>query len=151
MENQRNIHNEESHAKRLKHLEEFDEKLPEDLQKAEDKAKELMEIEQADKLQEEFDKFKLECDEIMQRKKNLIIEFRKELDFCKNKKNYKQCNKCKEAIQTDLYKIHIDKNLCNPLKINMSRCPFCHHDIEKDQQGFYQHLVVDGCAYQNNM
>ena len=73
------------------------------------------------------------------------------LDFCKNKKNYKQCNKCKEAIQTDLYKIHIDKNLCNPLKINMSRCPFCHHDIEKDQQGFYQHLVVDGCAYQNNM
>ena len=33
------------------------------------------------KLQEEFDKFKLECDEIMQRKKNLIIEFRKELDF----------------------------------------------------------------------
>ena len=55
------------------------------------------------------------------------------------------------VIQTDLYKIHIDKNLCNPLKINMSRCPFCHHDIEKDQQGFYQHLVVDGCAYQNNM
>ena len=81
MENQRNIHNEESHAKRLKHLEEFDERLPEDLQKAEDKAKELMEIEQADKLQEEFDKFKLECDEIMQRKKNLIIEFRKELDY----------------------------------------------------------------------
>ena len=75
------MHNEESHAKRLKHLEEFDERLPEDLQKAEDKAKELMEIEQADKLQEEFDKFKLECDEIMQRKKNLIIEFRKELDY----------------------------------------------------------------------
>ena len=75
------MRNEESHLKRLKHLEEFDENLPEDLRKAEEKAKELMEIEQADKLQEEFDKFKLECDEIMQRKKNLIIEFRKELDF----------------------------------------------------------------------
>ena len=40
-----------------------------------------MEIEQADKLQEEFDKFKLDCDAIMQKKKNLIIEFTKELDY----------------------------------------------------------------------
>ena len=79
--NQRNIHNEESHEKRLRLLEEFDANLPGELQSVEDKMKELMEIEQADKLQEEFDKFKLECDEIMQRKKNLIIEFRKELDF----------------------------------------------------------------------
>jgi len=43
--------------------------------------KELMEIEQADKLQEEFDRFKLDCDTIMQKKKNLIIEFTKELDY----------------------------------------------------------------------
>ena len=40
-----------------------------------------MEIEQADKLQEEFDRFKLDCDAIMQKKKNLIIEFTKELDY----------------------------------------------------------------------
>ena len=39
-----------------------------------------MEIEQADKLNEEFEKFKLDCDAIMQKKKNLIIEFTKELD-----------------------------------------------------------------------
>ena len=70
------------------------------------------------------------------------------LDFCKNRKNYKQCNKCKEAISNDIYNLHIEKNVCNPIKLDMSRCPFCHHDIEKDQEGFYQHLVVDGCAYQ---
>ena len=70
------------------------------------------------------------------------------LDFCKNKKNYKQCNKCKEAISSDLYNLHVNKNVCNPIKENMSRCPFCHHDIEKEQEGFYQHLVIDGCAYQ---
>ena len=70
------------------------------------------------------------------------------LNFCKNKKKFKQCNKCKEAIVSDLYKLHLDKNVCNPVKQNMSRCPFCHHDIEKDQEGFYQHLVIDGCAYQ---
>ena len=40
-----------------------------------------MEIEQADTLQEEFDKFKNDCDAIMQKKKNLIIEFTKELDY----------------------------------------------------------------------
>ena len=70
------------------------------------------------------------------------------LNFCKNKKKYKQCNKCKEAILSDLYNLHIEKNVCNPIKTDMSRCPFCHHDIEKDQNGFYQHLIVDGCAYQ---
>ena len=70
------------------------------------------------------------------------------LNFCKNKKKFKQCNKCKEAISSDLYNLHVDKNVCNPIKLNMSRCPFCHHDIEKDQDGFYQHLIIDGCAYQ---
>ena len=81
VENQRNIHNEESHEKRLKLLEEFDQNLPGELQSVEEKMKELMEIEQADKLQEEFDRFKLDCDAIMQKKKNLIIEFTKELDY----------------------------------------------------------------------
>ena len=75
------MHNEESHAKRLKLLEEFDEKLPSELSEIEEKMKALMEIEQADKLQEEFEKFKLDCESIMQRKKNLIIEFTKELNF----------------------------------------------------------------------
>ena len=81
VENQRNIHNEESHEKRLKLLEEFDQNLPGELQSVEEKMKQLMEIEQADKLQEEFDRFKLDCDAIMQKKKNLIIEFTKELDY----------------------------------------------------------------------
>ena len=40
-----------------------------------------MEIEQADTLHEEFENFKSECDKIMQKKKNLIIEFTKELDY----------------------------------------------------------------------
>jgi len=81
VENQRNIHNEESHEKRLKLLEEFDQNLPGELQSVEEKMKELMEIEQADKLHEEFERFKLDCDKIMQKKKNLIIEFTKELDY----------------------------------------------------------------------
>ena len=81
MENQRNIHNEESHEKRLRLLEEFDSNLPLELQSVEEKMKELMEIEQADKLHEEFERFKLDCDAIMQKKKNLIIEFTKELDY----------------------------------------------------------------------
>ena len=30
------------------------------------------------------------------------------LDFCKNKEKFKQCNKCKEAILSDLYKLHVN-------------------------------------------
>ena len=70
------------------------------------------------------------------------------LEFCINKNNYKQCNKCKEAIPNEVYNLHLEKNVCNPIKLDMSRCPFCHHDIEKEQEGFYQHLIIDGCAYQ---
>ena len=70
------------------------------------------------------------------------------LDFCINKNNYKKCNKCKEAIPNEVYNLHLEKNVCNPIKLDMSRCPFCHHDIEKEQEGFYQHLIIDGCAYQ---
>ena len=81
VENQRNIHNEESHEQRLKLLEEFDQNLPTELATVEEKMKELMEIEQADKLHEEFERFKFDCDAIMQKKKNLIIEFTKELDY----------------------------------------------------------------------
>ena len=79
IENQRNIHNEESHEKRLQLLEKFDDELPQQMNEITEKMKDL--IEQADLLQEEFDKFKLHCEALMQRKKDLIVEFTKELDF----------------------------------------------------------------------
>ena len=84
------------------------------------------------------------CSEII--KVELLNNHR--LELCINKNNYKQCDKCKEAIPNEIYNLHIEKNVCNPIKSDMSRCPFCHHDIEKEQEGFYQHLVIDGCAYQ---
>ena len=46
-----------------------------------EKMKSLMEIEQADLLQEKFELFKLDCEKIMQQKKDLIVEFLKELDY----------------------------------------------------------------------
>ncbi len=80
-ENQRNKHNEEEHEKRLRHLEEFDQNLPNELAEVEEKMKQLMEIEMADKLYNEFENFKSNCDEIMKKKKDLINEFSKELDY----------------------------------------------------------------------
>ena len=70
------------------------------------------------------------------------------LNECKNKKKFNECPKCKEAIQDNLFDSHTKKNTCNIAKEDMSRCPLCHHDIEKSDKGFYQHLVLDGCAYQ---
>lgn len=81
IENQRNVHNEESHTKRFELLEKFDEELPDQIKDITEKMKALMDIEQADLLQEEFDKFKATCEALMQKKKNLIAEFKKELDF----------------------------------------------------------------------
>ena len=72
------------------------------------------------------------------------------LNACKFKKKFKECKKCKEAISLDLYDLHTKKNVCNFAKDDMNRCPLCHHDIEKSDDGFYQHLVIDGCAYQKN-
>ena len=70
------------------------------------------------------------------------------LNACSNKKKFKECKKCKEAIKFDLYDLHVKKNVCNFKKDDMNRCPLCHHDIEKSDDGFYQHLIIDGCAYQ---
>ena len=70
------------------------------------------------------------------------------LNACSNKKKFKECKKCKEAIKFDLYDLHLKKNVCNFKKDDMNRCPLCHHDIEKSDDGFYQHLIIDGCAYQ---
>ena len=81
VENQRNIQNEESHEKRLKLLTDFEDNLPKEMESINEKMKSLMEIEQADLLQEKFELFKLDCEKIMQQKKNLIIEFLKELDY----------------------------------------------------------------------
>ena len=72
------------------------------------------------------------------------------LNTCINRKKFRECKKCKEAVPYDLYNLHIKKNVCNYAKNDMNRCPLCHHDIEKSDDGFYHHLVIDGCAYQNN-
>ena len=78
---------------------------------------------------------------------NILVENLNEhkLNFCSNKKKFKQCNKCKQAINKDIYDSHIKNNECNPVIMNMNRCPFCHHDIEKNENSFYQHLIIDGC------
>ena len=113
-------------------------KLLNDINSKEEKGK----IEIHEKNEDFFDE---ECGE------NIVVEklnYHK-LNVCKNKKKFRQCKKCKEAIRFDLYDLHINKNKCNIAKDDMNRCPLCHHDIEKSNEGFYQHLVVDGCAYQN--
>ena len=55
--------------------------MPNELAAVEEKMKQLMEIEMANKLFNEFEKFKLNCDEIIKKKKDLINEFSKELDY----------------------------------------------------------------------
>ena len=70
---------------------------------------------------------------------------------CVMKSNYKLCKRCKEAISTEVYDVHIKENRCNPAKNpnSSNRCPLCHKDIPPSDKGFYTHLAVVGCESQS--
>ncbi|MCQ2820774.1 MAG: hypothetical protein MJ252_26240 [archaeon] len=62
-------------------MDQFEKEFPADLEDLNNKMKALMEIEQADELDLRFKKFKEDADAIMKKKKDLIAEFQKELDY----------------------------------------------------------------------
>lgn len=70
---------------------------------------------------------------------------------CAMKSNYKLCKRCREAINIDVYEVHIKENRCNPAKNanSSNRCPLCHKDIPPSDKGFYTHLAVTGCECQS--
>ena len=69
------------------------------------------------------------------------------LEECDKKSEFKQCKRCKEAIDASRYDAHVKDNKCNPGKnVNASnRCPLCHADIPPGEKGWYSHLVKDLC------
>ena len=69
------------------------------------------------------------------------------LKECSKKDKFKLCDRCKEAIPIELYDEHNKNNKCNKYKKNCNRCPLCHDDIPLSKDGFYKHLVSDGCPY----
>ena len=66
---------------------------------------------------------------------------------CKYKDEYKLCNKCNEYILKDELDLHKKSN-CS-LKPGCIKCPLCHKDINDSHNDFYQHLVSQGCPFQN--
>ena len=73
--------NEIDHDERLQKLEEFEKDFPAQKDELAERVQNLMKVEQADELDRLFKIFKQDCDALMQRKKNLIDEFQKELDY----------------------------------------------------------------------
>lgn len=71
--------NKERHNKRLDELKRLDEEIPKKQVLIEEKVNELLEIEQADLLKQQFDNLKLECEKILSEKKSIISDFQKEL------------------------------------------------------------------------
>jgi len=69
------------------------------------------------------------------------------VEECDKKSEFKQCKRCKEAIDISRYEAHVKDNKCNPGKnINASnRCPLCHSDIPPGERGWFTHLVKDLC------
>ena len=69
------------------------------------------------------------------------------LNECSKKDKFKLCERCQEAIPIELYEEHTKSNKCNKYKKNCNRCPLCHDDIPLSKDGFYKHLITDGCPY----
>lgn len=70
------------------------------------------------------------------------------LNECSFKKQFKQCNRCKEAVLIKDYEAHIADKSCIPFKSPnvCNRCPLCHTDITPPgKQGWEIHLLTKMC------
>ncbi|MCQ2818179.1 MAG: hypothetical protein MJ252_13010 [archaeon] len=70
------------------------------------------------------------------------------LNECPQKKQFKQCPRCKEAVLVKDYDKHVSDKFCNQAKSpNMAnRCPLCHNDITPSGKiGWDTHLIHQGC------
>lgn len=74
-----NESNIERHNKRLEELRRLDEEIPKKQLLVEERVNELLEVEQADLLKQQFDELKEQCNRILYEKNTLILEFQKEL------------------------------------------------------------------------
>jgi hypothetical protein len=65
-----------------------------------------------------------------------------QLEQCSYKDQYKQCMKCKEAVEISEYDVHSKEGKCNPNKgKTIGRCPFCHVDIVSGDRGLLSHFT----------
>ena len=70
------------------------------------------------------------------------------LEECAQKKQFKQCARCKEAVLLKDYEAHVADKSCNPFKSSnvCNRCPLCHNDITPAQKvGWEIHLLEQMC------
>ena len=67
---------------------------------------------------------------------------------CKFKDQFKLCKNCNEYFLKEEYSKHL-KEKCNLIR-GFMKCPLCHKDIDiiSNKNGFYLHLVKQGCSYQ---
>ena len=67
---------------------------------------------------------------------------------CAQKKQFKQCPRCKEAVLVKDYEAHVADKSCNPFKSSntCNRCPLCHNDITPaGKVGWEIHLLDQMC------
>ena len=70
------------------------------------------------------------------------------LNECLQKKQFKQCTRCKEAVLIKDYEQHVADKSCNPFKSSntSNRCPLCHNDVmPAGKVGWEIHLLEQMC------
>ncbi|KAI8615325.1 hypothetical protein BC830DRAFT_1123218 [Chytriomyces sp. MP71] len=74
------------------------------------------------------------------------------LKECANKKMVKQCSRCKEAVMTEEFQNHVERQTCRPHSVipGVARCPLCHNDVPHGDSGWKMHLLKrGGCLIQS--
>ena len=70
------------------------------------------------------------------------------LNECAQRKQFKQCPRCKEPVLIKDYESHVSDNSCNQYKSPnvANRCPLCHNDIvPAGKVGWEVHLIQQTC------
>ena len=70
------------------------------------------------------------------------------LNECAQKKQFKQCPRCKEAVLLKDYEAHVADKSCNQFKspTTCNRCPLCHNDVTPSGKvGWEIHLLEQMC------
>ncbi|CAD5215019.1 unnamed protein product [Bursaphelenchus xylophilus] len=61
---------------------------------------------------------------------------------CPNKGDYKECDRCKQAVLGTLYTKHRSSSKCRLVPPNTGRCPLCYQDVSPDNDiGWREHLM----------
>eukprot|EP00359_Climacostomum_virens_P001925 CAMPEP_0204900574 /NCGR_PEP_ID=MMETSP1397-20131031/2553_1 /ASSEMBLY_ACC=CAM_ASM_000891 /TAXON_ID=49980 /ORGANISM="Climacostomum Climacostomum virens, Strain Stock W-24" /LENGTH=780 /DNA_ID=CAMNT_0052068743 /DNA_START=85 /DNA_END=2424 /DNA_ORIENTATION=+ len=66
---------------------------------------------------------------------------------CEMRDLMRECPRCREAVHSDEFEMHVEEQACLPNKpaSKATRCPLCHDDVGAGVEGWKEHVLEEGC------